>query len=666
MSVAVENDPAIKTPRTVVDVVKSPKHEQKRRALTRRDWGTVLRVLHYALPFRNRIMGALFIGLLASMFTSLNLMALIPVLNVMIEQKKEDQLTKIQARIDRFQDDFNVQSTPFEKIRPYFDLQSNKIRYKWTEWIIRHPETAITWMAVALVLAQILKSILEFASKYRLQKSFYLATVRLRTHLYSRCIALDLPSFDKVTSGSLIGRLNNDMRAVKQVFTNAIGDVVLQPFTAFFLLISLLFLNWQLTLIVMAGMPVIVLPITYVGKKLRTMGRKDEEEDARLLDYTQETLQGLMIVKAFTGEGREVEKFSRLSSEMAKRQIRREKFRLFGEPFVEITASMAMAAVLCIGGYFILKADNASMTPPEFLIYLVILSRFYPPIKSVSNMFIKMQKALASADRIFEIIDTPPDIAEKPGALPIPHIQHKVEFRDVSFSYAPHKPTVLRDFSLTIPKGKKFALVGKSGAGKSTVSKLLPRLYNLNTGSIFIDDNDISEGTLNSLRGQIAIVSQDTVLFNDSVFNNISYAKPNATREEVEIAARSAYAHEFIEHLPNGYDTVIGERGNQLSGGQRQRLAIARALLADTPILILDEATSALDPESESIVQRAIERLMEFRTSIVIAHRLSTIRKADEIIVMHDGRIVERGTHHELIAREGRYYELLQQHEFEE
>ncbi len=666
LSIALEKKTSIEASREAEDVVKSPKHEKKRRSLKLEDWATVLRVLKYARPYRSRIVGALMIGLVASLFTSLNLMALIPVLDVMIEDKGQESIAKIQEQVNKYQQRVDKEDEIFERIQPYFDLQRNKLRLWWTKWVLDHPETAISWMAGALVLAQILKSVLEFTSKYRLQKSFYLATVRLRTHLYSRCVALDLPSFDKVTSGSLIARLNNDMRAVKQVFTNAVGDVMLQPFTALFLFVSLLILNWQLTLIVMAGMPVIVLPISYVGKKLRTMGRKDEEEDARLLDYTQETLQGLMIVKAFTGEEREIEKFSQLSGEMAKRQIRREKFRLLGEPFVEITASIAMAAVLCVGGYFILKADSASMRATEFLIYLVILSRFYPPIKSVSNMFIKLQKALASADRIFEIIDAPPDIAEKPDAKHIPPIQEKVEFREVSFSYAPHKPMVLKEFSLTIPKGRRIALVGKSGAGKSTVSKLLPRLYNLNAGSIFIDEHDIAHGTLRSLRGQIAIVSQDTILFNDTVLNNIRYAKPEATREEVEDAAKSAYAHEFIRTLPHGYDTVIGERGNQLSGGQRQRLAIARALLADTPILILDEATSALDPESEAIVQHAIEKLMEHRTSIVIAHRLSTIRKADEIIVMHEGRIVERGTHAELVALEGRYYDLLQQHEFEE
>ncbi|MCC6545727.1 ABC transporter ATP-binding protein [Candidatus Sumerlaeota bacterium] len=648
------------------DVVKSPKHDRKRRPLTRRDWFTVVRVLGYAHPYRKRIIVALVIGLVASLFTSLNLMALIPVLDVMIESKGEESLVKIEAQISKYQKELGSQDTLSEKVQPYLDLQRNRLRLAWTRWVLDHPETAISWMAAVLVLAQILKSVLEFNSKYRLQKSFYLSLVRLRTHLYTRCVALDLPSFDKITSGNLLARLNNDMRAVKQVFTSAVGDVMLQPFTALFLFVSLLILNWQLTLIVMVGMPVIVLPISYVGKRLRTMGKKDEEEDAKLLDYTQETLQGLMIVKAFNGEEREVEKFDTLSTEMAKRQIRREKFRLYGEPFVEITASIAMAAVLCVGGYFILKADDASMRATEFLIYLVILSRFYPPIKSVSNMFIKLQKALASADRIFEIIDTPADIREKPGAVAIRPIQEQIEFRDVTFSYAPGKPSVLNNFSLTIPKGKRIALVGKSGAGKSTVSKLLPRLYNLNSGAILIDDIDISEGTLASLRGQLAMVSQDTILFNDTVANNIRYAKPGATLDEVMEAAKSAYAHEFIERLPHGYETVVGERGNQLSGGQRQRLAIARALLADTPILILDEATSALDPESEAIVQRAIEKLMEHRTSIVIAHRLSTIRKADEIIVMHEGRIAERGTHSELVAQEGRYYDLLQQHEFEE
>ena len=660
MSLAIEKGPAA----AVAEETLPPKKgSRSKRALRREDWQTIRRVLSYAYAFRGRVILALWIGLIAGFFTSMNMMALIPLLDVMIEGRNKDKLAGIQEDINKYQKRLDEREGFWSEMEPYLDMKKNELRYAWTKWVLDQQEKAIWYMAALLVLAQVTKSLLEFCSKYLLQKSFYLAVLRLRTHLYSRCMELDLPSFQRITSGDLIARLNNDMRAVKQVFTSAIGEVVLQPFTALFLLIALLILNWQLTIIVVIGLPVIVLPITYVGKKLRMMGKKDEEEDAKILDYTQETIQGIMIVKAFTGERREMKKFRHLSREMADRQIRREKYRLYGEPFVEITASIAMAGVLCIGAYLILQSDNASMRPSEFLIYLAIMSRFYPPIKAVSSTFIKLQKALASADRIFEIIDTKPFIVEKPDAKVITPIEKQIEFRDVNFAYAADKPAVLEGFSLTIPKGRKVALVGRTGAGKSTVARLLPRFYDTNGGQILIDDLDIRDVTLKSLRGQMAVVSQETILFNDTIHNNIRYGKPLATREQVESAARSAYAHEFIERLPRGYETVIGERGGQLSGGQRQRLAIARALLADTPILILDEATSALDTESESIVQRAIEALMEHRTVIVIAHRLSTVRKADEIVVMENGRIVERGTHGSLLEQQGKYFDLVQRDE---
>jgi subfamily B ATP-binding cassette protein MsbA len=323
----------------------------------------------------------------------------------------------------------------------------------------------------------------------------------------------------------------------------------------------------------------------------------------------------------------------------------------------------AMAAVLCVGGYLILKSDNASMTPTEFITFLFALTRFYPPVKKVSASFVKLQKALASADRVFEIMDMQPIVVEKPDARPLPPFADRIEFRDVTFRYDQAKADVLKDFSLTIHKGRKVALVGRTGAGKSTIARLLPRFYDPQRGAIYIDGVDLRDATLRSLRAQMAIVSQETILFNDTILTNIRYGRPDADRAAVEAAARAAHAHEFICELPEGYDTVIGERGNTLSGGQRQRLAIARALLADAPILILDEATSALDNESEAIVQQAIERLMENRTVIMIAHRLSTVRKADEIIVLCDGHIVERGTYQELLARGGEFHRLVQQSE---
>lgn len=632
---------------------------KRRKFLSAEEISLVGRVLTYAHSYRRQIGGALLVGILAGGLTALNMLALIPVLGIILNEPGEEKIANIERNIADAREELAEAGGLFKSIQPFYNVKRHEFRKAYTEWVIREKDGAIYKLAILLIVSQILRCMLEFASKYQLQKSFYLATLKMRNDLYNSCLRLDLPDFHRITSGDLISRLNNDMRAVRLVFTNVVGDVLLQPFSVVALLLAMFYLNWQMTLIVMAGLPVVVLPITLIGKKLRNMGKRDEEEDARILGYTQETIQGLMIVKAFTGEKSEATKFRALSRDIARRQIRREKYRLYSEPFVEISASMAMAAVLCVGAYLILESNRASMSAPEFLIYIGLLTRFYPPIKKISSAFIKMQKSLASAERIFEVIDQQPSIVEKPDAIVLKEFRDRIDFRNVSFAYGPDKPLVLEGFSLTLPKGRKIALVGRTGAGKSTVARLLPRFWDFRDGEILVDGVDIRDVTLHSLRSQIALVSQETILFNDTIMNNIRYARPGANEQEVVAAARAAYADEFIDKLANGYQTVIGERGNELSGGQRQRLAIARALLANTPILILDEATSALDNESERIVQAAIERLMENRTVLVIAHRLSTVRKADEIIVMEAGRIKERGTHLELMELRGRYFDMV-------
>ncbi len=634
-----------------------------KRRLSLSDWATVRRVLVYARTYRTHIIGALAVGVVAGFLTALNLMALIPVLDVIFDEKTEEKLQAVDDRIDELAGRVETQPNVFLRFEPWIEMKKDELRYRWTAWVLDQQERVIYIMAGILVGAQVIKSLLQFLSRYVLQRSFFLAVLRMKKDLYRRCLALDLPQFQKLTSGDLISRLNNDMRAVRQVFTSMVGDVLLQPITILFLIVAMFILNWQLTLIAMVALPLVVFPIGYFGRRLRKMGRRDEEEEAKVLDFTQETIQGLMIVKAFAGERREIRKFSEMTRRIAQRQIRRERVRLYGEPFVEITASIAMAIVVCVGAYLILKSDAAGMSPTEFLVYLAIMSRFYPPVKRISNTFIKAQKGLASAERIFEIIDMQPAIVQKSGARDLPSFASRIEFQEVSFAYEKGGEPALKSFDLVIPKGRKVALVGKTGAGKSTVARLLPRFYDVTDGRILIDGHDIRDVTFRSLRRQIAVVSQETILFADTVLNNIRYGRVDATLEEVEAASRAAHAHEFIERMPLGYDTHIGERGGQLSGGQRQRLAIARALLANTPILVFDEATSALDNESEALVQDAIDRLMRNRTVIVIAHRLSTVRKADEIVVLERGEVVERGTHGSLLEKSGRYAELLQREE---
>lgn len=645
------------------------------------------RTLAYAWPFRGQIVAALLIGMVSAMLTAVSLLMLIPVLQLIFDNHtsgrvmtmdeagevrrvpqeevmwREDNVTRVNNTIERLATKRDEETSVIARFQLASEVRIQRVKLAWFEWVLKVEEKAIYYMAGVLLIAAILKGMLEFVSKFMLQKSFFLAVLRMKTDLYEKCLHLDLPHFRRFTSGDLISRLNNDIRAVRTVFTTMMSEAILAPFSIIFLLGVLFYLNWALTLIVIFGLPPIIFPMMYMARKLRQMGRRDEEEDARILDFTQETIQGLMIVKAYGSERRELRKFRILSRELARRQIRRERIRLYSQPFVEIVGSLAIAAILCVGGYLILKSDNASMTPTEFITFLFALTRFYPPVKKLANTFVKMQKAVASADRIFEVLDTPSIVAEKEDAVVVQPFTDRIVFEGVTFGYDDEKPPVLRDFSLEIPKGIKLAMVGRTGAGKSTVARLLPRLYDPQEGRILLDGVDIRDATLRSVRSQMAVVSQETILFNDTIASNIRYANPSASTVDVERAAKAAYAHEFIAQLPRGYKTVIGERGGQLSGGQRQRLAIARALLSDAPILILDEATSALDNESEAIVQRAIEALMENRTVIMIAHRLSTVRKADEILVLSDGKIVERGTYQGLLTQQGEFHRLVQQAE---
>ncbi|CAN5207978.1 ABC transporter ATP-binding protein [soil metagenome] len=640
-----------------------PPGKKKRKLLTASDWSIIKRVFSSAHPFRFQIALALIFGIFASSLTAVNMAGMLPVMQLLFEEPGKSRLEKTAEGVKKAEDKLAAAEHSWDKFKYTWDLKRERINYQWKLWFISEGERAIYIMAAILVFAQIVKCFFELMSKYMLQKAFYLAIVRLRTHLYERCLALDLPQFQNRTSGDIIARLNNDIRNVRQVFITMVGDIVMAPFTVLALLVILFLLNWKMTLIVFFGLPLILVPVLLLARNLRSMGRKDEEEDSRILSVIQETIQGLTIVKSFASEKRELKRFRNMSRQLGERQIQREKYRLYGDPVVEIFASVAMAGVLCAGAYVVLESKSAGMSATAFVFYLVMLTRFYPPIKRLTGDFVKLQKALANGDRIFALIDTAPAIVEKPDAIELPPFHDEIVFKDITFHYNTENRPALSNFSLTIPRGKKYALIGETGAGKSTVVRLLPRLYDLESGSITVDGHDIRDLKLKSLRTQIAVVTQEPVLFNDSIFNNIRYARPDAKKNEVYAAARAAYAEEFINELPRGYDTVIGERGGQLSGGQRQRLTIARALLADTPILILDEATSALDNDTESLVQRAIERLMENRTVIVIAHRLSTIRKADEIIVMEDGGIVERGSHDELMKTQGRYYNLLRKPE---
>src|SRR6187401_1904583 len=407
----------------------------------------------------------------------------------------------------------------------------------------------------------------------------------------------------------------------------------------------------------MTAAPLVVYPLVRFGRRVRTVTRWSQEAQEHMSHVAADAFAGHRIVKAFGAEAREASKFERVSAELFRTNLKVTRVLALLPPLMEFLGGIAIAGALWYGSREIARGR---LTAGEFTSFLTALLFMYAPIKKLSRVNANLQQAAAASERIFEILDVHTEVLERPGAVPLPPFEREIEFKDVTFGYEDgHGRSTLRGVSLTVRAGQMVAIVGRSGAGKTTLVNLLPRFYDVTAGSITIDGIDLRDVSLASLRGQVGIVTQETVLFDDTIANNIAYGSPKASREEVQAAARAANAHDFIVGLAAGYDTMIGERGQRLSGGQRQRLAIARALLKNAPILVLDEATSALDAESEALVQEALGNLMMNRTSFVIAHRLSTIRRADAIIVIERGRIVEVGRHDELLARPSGAYAAL-------
>ena len=420
-------------------------------------------------------------------------------------------------------------------------------------------------------------------------------------------------------------------------------------------LVSMLLIDWKLTLVTFITVPMVLIIINVFGKKLRLAGHDVQGRIADITALLQEVISAIRVVKSFAREGFEVKRFEVENQNNFNAVIKATKLTSLLSPMVEFSAAIAVAVILWYGGYSVVTGTITAGSLIAFLIYAINLSN---PVKRLSQVYGNIQKALAAADRVFDILDTKADVVEKENAIDLPDIKGDVDFNHVSFSYDGEK-MALCDFNLSVKAGESVALVGPSGAGKTTLANLLPRFYDVTSGSITIDGTDIKDVTFKSLRNQIGLVPQETVLFNASIKENILYGRLDASEEEIYEAARAANVMEFVDKMPDGLDTIVGERGSSLSGGQRQRVAIARAILKNPKILILDEATSALDTESEKLVQEALDRLMEGRTAFVIAHRLSTVQNAHQIVVLNQGKLVEKGTHQELLALENGLYNHL-------
>ena len=484
---------------------------------------------------------------------------------------------------------------------------------------------------------------------------------KLRADLYHKILDLPIGYFTEQRKGDIISRMSNDANEVEWSVLSTLEGLINQPLQVLIILIALIFLSPMLSLFLLVLLPLTGFIIGRVSRTLKKQSHESQEAQGVLMSILDETLTGLRVIKAFNAEKLIGGKFFKVNTQLNNIRNKMNFRKDMASPLSEVLGVFVLCCILLFGGQLALEG-KAGLDAQGFITYIVFFTQIINPAKSLSTAFYSAQKGSAAIQRIEDVLQVPLTVHNDSGAEPLPGFNDSIEFRNVSFAYG--DVTILNNINLKIPKGKTVALVGSSGSGKSTLADLVPRFHDVNSGEVLIDGVNIRKYTLESLRDQISIVTQEAILFNDSVANNISLGKPEATREEIEQAAKAANAYNFISQKENGFDENIGDRGGKLSGGERQRVTIARALLKNPPILILDEATSALDTESERLVQDAINRMMENRTSLVIAHRLSTIRHADEIVVLQKGEIAERGTHEELLTKGGIYKRLVDMQEF--
>ena len=520
-----------------------------------------------------------------------------------------------------------------------------------------HFHNAWTVVAFAFIASTVLKGVFDYTGTYLVNYAGYGLITDFRNNLYNAILRRSSAFFQKYATGKLISTIVNDIERVQFAMSNVLAELLQQFFTFLFTVAVVIVKGKELAWLLLLFVPVIIFSAWKIGRRVRKTTRRGQDQLADIQNILHETITGNRIVKAFGMEGWEFDRFKKAARRLFRANLRSVAAASISSPLMDILGAIAIALLLGLGRRQIV---HGWMTAGDFVVFLFAVFKLYDPVRKFALFYNNFQQALGASSEIFRFMDGQDEVQEKPRATVLPPFSKNVAFKDVSFCYQSEETTreVLHDISLEVKAGEILALVGSSGAGKSTLVSLLPRFFDVSSGVISVDGHDIREVTLASLRSQIGVVTQETVLFNESLRNNIAYGQPSVSQKEVESAARAALAHDFIMELPAGYDTVIGEKGVRLSGGERQRIAIARALLKNAPILVLDEATSALDSESEALVQSALHNLMTGRTVIVIAHRLSTVRRADRIVVLENGTIAEIGKHEELMKKAGIYRKL--------
>lgn len=603
------------------------------------------KIIPFTTPYRSHVIWNVIFNILYALFSTLSFIALIPMMNVLFDTSEKVTQKPVYTSI------FEITKYAKEYLYYYITLLSEQ----------NGPQFALILVIGIVIITFLFKNLFNFLASNHLLHLKNGVLKDLRNAMYVKIINLPVSYYSEKRKGDIMARMLGDVNEVQNSFFSILELIVKEPMTIIFTLIAMISISFKLTIFVFIFIPVAGILISKIGKSLRTKSERVQAENGYLISIVEESLSGLKVVKSYNAEQSFQDKFNNSVSRILNLSNSIGKKNNLATPLSEFLGIITICVLLWFGGQMVLtdKLPNgkALLDGAKFLAYMGLAYNILTPAKAISKASYQVKGGLAAAQRVFDVLEVENEITSKDNAIQKNTFESSIAIKNINFKY--EDENVLKDFSLEVKKGQTVALVGQSGSGKSTIANLLTRFYDVNEGQIQIDNNDIKEIDLHSLRGLIGLVTQDSILFNDSIKANIALGNPNATDEEIIEALKIANAYEFVKDLPNGIHTNIGDSGNKLSGGQKQRLSIARAVLKNPPIMILDEATSALDTESEKFVQVALENMMQNRTSIVIAHRLSTIQKADVIVVMKKGKIVEQGTHEELIALDGTYNKLV-------